>query len=87
MTRDPKMNPIQGDILKKWDQCFLVNRCDQGMVFVMPSLSAHRDWIGLLFFREFAATADVVYQAPEVRPQEAHEASSNAEKSANEGRG
>ena len=32
-----------------------------GCVYTEPSLSAHKGWVGLLFFREWASGADVVY--------------------------
>ena len=62
--RDPRMNPEAGDVLHKWDRDFFVARVTMGCVFVEPSLSAHKAWIGVLFFREWAATAEVVH--PEV---------------------
>lgn len=55
------MDPKAGDILHKWDRAFLVTRHDQGCVFVQPSLSAHKDWVGLLFFREWAKDSSVRY--------------------------
>ncbi len=59
--RDPRMEPKAGDVLHKWDSNFLVTRHDQGCVYMEPSLSAHKGWVGLLFFREWASGADVVY--------------------------
>ncbi len=59
--RDPKMDPRAGDVLHKWDKNFLVVRNEQGCVYVNPSLSAHKDWVGLLFFREWAVNASVVH--------------------------
>lgn len=59
--RDPRINPIPGDVLHKWDRNFLVTRHEMGCVFTEPSLSAHQKWTGLLFYREWAAHSEVVY--------------------------
>lgn len=59
--RDPKMNPHAGDVLHKWDRSFLVTSVTQGCIFVAPSLSAHKAWVGILFYREWAATAEVTH--------------------------
>jgi hypothetical protein len=58
--RNPRMDPEPGDVFHKWDRNFLVTRVEMGMVFVQPSLSAHKAWVGVLFFREWAANAEVV---------------------------
>lgn len=61
LIRNPKMNPMAGDVLHKWDCNFLVTRVEQGCVYTEPSLSAHKAWIGILFFREWAYGAEVVH--------------------------
>jgi len=64
-VRNPKMEPQAGDVFHKWGQNFLIIRHTQGCVFIGPSLSAHREWVGLLFFREWAANAEIVHDALE----------------------
>jgi hypothetical protein len=59
--RNPKMDPRKGDIFTKGGDAFLVTNHTQGCVYVHPSLSAHREWIGLLFFREWAAGAEIYH--------------------------
>ena len=59
--RDPRIDPVVGDILHRWEQNFLVTQVTQGCVFCKPSLSAHKDWVGIQFFREWAANSEVVY--------------------------
>lgn len=61
--RDPKMDPQPGDVFHKWDQNFLVDRVTQGCIFSKPSLSAHKNWVGVLYFRAWAASAEVVLNA------------------------
>ena len=63
--RDARMVPLAGDVLKRWGQCVLITRVEQGCVFSQPSLSAHKDWVGILFYREWAKGADVVFTQPE----------------------
>jgi len=62
-VRDPRIDPQDGDALRKWEQTFFVARVTQGCVFTWPSLSAHRDWVGLLYFRAWAKDADVLVHA------------------------
>ena len=55
------MYPQAGDVLHKWNRNFLVTGVNQGCVYVQPSLSAHKAWVGVLFFREWAVGAEVVH--------------------------
>jgi hypothetical protein len=59
--RDPRMDPRAGDTLIKWHRAFYVLRVNQGCIFVQPSLSAHKEWVGLLFYREWAKDAEVAH--------------------------
>ena len=65
IIHDPRMEPKAGDILRKWERNFLVTRHDQGCVYTEPPIS-HKGWVGLLFFREWASSANVVYAETEV---------------------
>jgi hypothetical protein len=59
------MNPKAGDVLRKWNQNFLVESFNQGAVYTKPSLS-DRGWLGILFFLEWAADAEVLFEAHEI---------------------
>lgn len=61
-SRDPRLDPKPGDILKRWG-IHLVLENQQGCVFTQPSLSAHKEWVGILFFREWATNAEVIHRA------------------------
>ena len=63
MKRDPRRDPRFGGVFHKWAQNFLINGVNQGCVFVSPSLSAHRGWIGILHFTEWAKGAEVIHVA------------------------
>lgn len=60
--RNPRMEPAAGDCFRRWEQSVEVTRVTQGMVFTLPSLSAHRDWVGILYFREWADGAELLNQ-------------------------
>lgn len=57
------MNPLPGDVLHRWDRNTIVVRCEQGCVFTEPSLSAHKPWVGVLFYRGWASHAEVVHMS------------------------
>lgn len=58
--RDPRANPQTGDVLRKWNQKFLVESFNQGAVYTKPALS-DRGWVGILAFQAWAADAEVVH--------------------------
>lgn len=60
---DPRLNPCAGDIFKRWEQTWLVLQVTQGCVYTRPPLSAHKEWAGILFFREWAKNSEVVFAA------------------------
>jgi len=60
--RDPRVDPMPGDVLRKWDQRFTVESNCMGLVrTVFP-----REWVqGILDFRRWANDAEVLYAANE----------------------
>lgn len=65
MMRDPRVDPRPGDVLRKWEQNCEVLRVAQGCVFTRPSLSAHKDWVGIQYFEAWALSAEVMHTADE----------------------
>ncbi len=63
--RNPRVDPREGDVLNRWDRNFTVTRVTQGCVYTEPALSTNQ-WLGILFFREWAQRAAVVHVAEEV---------------------
>ena len=59
--RDPRSAPRTGDVIRKWEQNFLINDVVMGCVYTSPPLTAHRDWVGIQYFKEWAKTAEVVF--------------------------
>lgn len=57
-NKTAQADPQPGDIYYKWGQSFLVTQVTMGCVFTWPSLSAHRDWVGICYFRDWATDAD-----------------------------
>lgn len=60
--RDPRISPVTGDVFRKWDRNYLVTKNVMGAIYTMPSLSGHREWVGIKFFREWAKTAEVMHE-------------------------
>lgn len=60
--RDPKTDPRPGDILRKWDQDVRVTKVI-GVCVYTDKMLTDRSWMGISFFREWAADADVVHIA------------------------
>jgi hypothetical protein len=60
--RDPRIDPKSGDVLRRWNQNFLVEGVTMGAVYTKPALS-DRGWLSILFFREWANSAEVVKPA------------------------
>ena len=58
MSHDPRMNPQEGDTLRRWNTHFRVTRVSQGCVFTEPRIS-EKGWVGILYFREFFAGTEV----------------------------
>ena len=63
--RNPRMEPCAGDVFHRWERNYLVTQNTMGAVFVQPSLSSDKAWIGILFFREWAQHAEVVHKDPQ----------------------
>ncbi len=53
--RDPRIDPRPGDVVRKWNQMFRIDRVSQGCVFVKPPLLAHRNWVGILYWLSWAS--------------------------------
>ena len=58
--RDPLIDPRPMDALKRWNTTHLVLRVEQGCVFTQPSLAAHREWVGIQYYREWAKDAAIL---------------------------
>ncbi len=59
---DPKIDPVSGDVLRRWDQNYLIVNNQQGCVFSVPPLiSDPRKWVGIQVFREWAKHAEVMH--------------------------
>lgn len=56
MERNPKLDPLAGDVFRKWNQDIEVVRIHQGCVW----LKGQPNWIGLLRFRAMFADSEVV---------------------------
>jgi hypothetical protein len=57
--RDPKVNPEPSDRFLRWHTVVRVTHVIQGCVYISPSLTTD-GWIGIQFFRDWAAQAEVV---------------------------
>lgn len=61
MERDPKINPQPDDRFLRWHTVVRVTQVNQGCVYTTPKLTSDpRGWIGIQFFRDWAAQAEVV---------------------------
>lgn len=58
-TRDPRIDPKSGDVLRKWNQLFTVTYVTMGCVFTHPALT-ESGWLGILFFQRWAEDTEIV---------------------------
>lgn len=59
VMRDPRIDPQPGDVLRKWDRNYTVDRVTQGLVrLIFPEWEQ-----GILFFQRWAVDSEVMHRA------------------------
>jgi hypothetical protein len=60
--RDPRIDPMPGDVLRKWGHNYTIVTSAMGWVTTVDM------GLGILFFRQWAADAEVIHVDPAMPP-------------------